>query len=87
MNDYLERTKGGTSFVGSDVDIFRALALATALDFYAKTGMKANRAYTPTAMIKAANEMTGHVYRRGQYTAAALALRELADRMKSEPRQ
>lgn len=86
MSDYIERTNGGQSFVGSDVNIFRALTIASALEFYAKTGMKVNRAYTPTAMIKAANEMTGHRYRRGQYTAAALALRELADRAKAAPR-
>lgn len=86
MNDYLTRTHGGTSFVGSDVGIFQALAVASALDLYAKTGMKVNRAYTPTAMIKMANTITGHVYRRGQYTAAALALREWADKAKAAPR-
>ncbi len=86
MTDYLKRTNNGHFFTGSDVNIFRALAIASALDLYAKTGMKVNRAYTPTAMIAAANEMTGHVYRRGQYAAAAMALRELADRMKAAPR-
>jgi hypothetical protein len=72
---------GGMSFNGADaVNVYRAKVIASALRFYAKTGMKVNRAYTPTAMIKAANEMTGHVYRRGQYEAAAAALDELAAR-------
>jgi hypothetical protein len=35
-------------------------------------------------MLKAANEMTGHVYRRGQYEAAAAALTELAQREAAE---
>lgn len=59
-----------------DIEGYRALAIATALEFYAKTKRKINRSYTPTAMIKAANEITGHCYHRGQYTTAAAALRE-----------
>lgn len=63
--------------------IFQAFVIASALELYAKTGMKANRSYTPTNMIKAANAITGHVYRRGQYMAAAQALREYASRQKT----
>lgn len=86
MSDYRERTNNGTSFTGSDVGIFQALAIASALDLYAKTGMKANRSYTPTNMLKMANQITGHNYKRGQYSAAAAALREWADRAKAAPR-
>jgi hypothetical protein len=59
---------------------FRAIVIAKALEFYADKGFIVNSEYTPTNMIKAANYITGHVYRRGQYRAAALALREWADR-------
>jgi hypothetical protein len=69
-----------------DVEGYRALTIAKALELYAKTGMKVNRAYTPTAMLKAANEITGHTYRRGQHTAAALALREWVERRVTERR-
>lgn len=86
MSDYLERTNNGTSFVGSDVEIFRAAAIASALDLYARTGIRVNRAYTPTAMLKAANQITGHVYKRGQYAAAAAGLREWANQQKALPR-
>lgn len=84
--DYTERTRNGTSFSGSDVNIFRAIVIASALELYAKTGMQANRAYTPTAMLKAAAEMTGRTFKRGQYTEAATALRALADAAKAAPR-
>ena len=84
--DYAERTNNGTSFTGSDVEIFRAIVIAGALDLYAKTGMKANRAYTPSAMLRAAKEITGKTFKRGQYAQAAAALREFADAKKGEPR-
>jgi|ERR1700743_1607974 len=66
------------------IDCFRAYVIASALKLYAETGMKANRTYTPLAMIKAANQITGHVYRRGQYNMAAAALIEWADKRKAE---
>lgn len=59
---------------------FQAIVVAQALEFYAKTGLTLNTAYTPGNMIKKANEITGHVYRRGQYITAAAALREWAER-------
>lgn len=71
---------GGMTFTGRGVDVFRAKVIASGLRLYAKTGMRPNRAWTPTAMLKAANALTGHVYRRGQYEAAACALDELAAR-------
>lgn len=71
------------SFSGENgMKVYTALVIASALDLYAKTGLRVNRAYTPTAMLAKANELTGHVYRRGQYAAAAAGLRELADRLR-----
>ena len=49
-----------TSFEGRGaVEVFRAAALASGLRLYAKTGMKPNRAWTPTAMSRAAFEVLG----------------------------
>lgn len=87
MSDYIERTKAGTVFTGSDVNIFRAAAIASALRLYANTGMKVNRAYTPTAMLKAANEILGTAYKRGDYMAASLDLSAWVEGAKRRDRE
>ena len=61
----------------SDPNVFRAVVIEHALRLYAKTGMKANRMYTPTNMLKAAASMTGFTYKRGQYLQAADDLKAL----------
>lgn len=62
---------GGTTFAGADaVAIYRAVALRSGIAMYARTGMKPNRMWTPTAMLKAAGEITGKSYKRGQYQQA-----------------
>jgi hypothetical protein len=86
MSDYLDRTKNGTSFSGSDIGIYRACVIASALDLYAKTGMRANRAYTPQNMLRAASEITRVPFKRRQYAEAAQALRTWAENRKNEPR-
>lgn len=73
---------GGTAFVGRDaVALFRATALASGLRLYAKSGMVPNRAWTPTAMLRAAGAITGKTYKRGQHTLAADDLKTWADAM------
>ena len=62
-----------------EVQKFRALAIASALDLYARTGMKANRAYTPSNMMRVAKEITGKTFKARDYTGAATALREWCD--------
>jgi hypothetical protein len=49
---------------------YQAVVVAKALKLYAKTGMKANRAYTPTNMLRTAGNITGKKYKRGQYMVA-----------------
>ena len=79
MSDYLERTNNGTTFQGSDVGIFRAIAIASALRLYARSGMRVNRAYTPKAMLAAAEQITGQVFKgKNKYMAAAQALQDLS---------
>lgn len=61
-----------TTFTGPDqVNIARAIIMKSALKLYAKTGMRVNRAYTPTAMLNVATEYTGKQYKRGQHAEAA----------------
>lgn len=47
------------SFTGTAVEVFRAATIASALRLYARTGMKANRAYTPKNMMAAARQILG----------------------------
>lgn len=58
------------------VAIFRAIALKHELRFYLQTGMKANLAHTPTAMLRMATVITGVPFKRGQYSEAIMALDE-----------
>lgn len=62
-----------------DPQAYRRVVIANALRFYARTGMRVNRAYTPTAMLRAATELTGKKFKRGQYLAAAEAIMETVD--------
>lgn len=58
----------------SPIRAVQARAVSRALRLYARTGMKTNRAYTPTAMLATARALTGVDIRRGQYERAAQAL-------------
>ena len=58
------------SFTGDGVDLFRAATIKSGLGLYRKTGMKPNRAWTPTAMLAAAGQITGKRYKRGQFQQA-----------------
>jgi hypothetical protein len=86
--DYVERTQHGHVFVGSDVDIFRMLSLASALRMYAETNgrIQASRFHTPKNMFAAATQFTGIKYKRGEYLKAAQDLTDDADRLKRLPR-
>lgn len=85
-SDYLQRTKTGTVFVGSDVDIFAACTLASGLRLYAKTKMQPNRNWTPTKMLKNATKYTGNKYKRGEYEKAADEVQAFANEAKQMPR-
>ncbi len=64
-------------FTGSDIDRFRAIVLRSALKLYRDTGIRANRAYTPTAMLATTGQLTGRTFKRGQYSEAIEALTEI----------
>jgi hypothetical protein len=81
MNE-IKTNVGGTMFAGRDaVKLYQATAIASGLRLYAKTGMKPNRAWTPSAMLKAASGFTGKSYKRGQYVQAADDLKTWCDAM------
>lgn len=69
-----------TSFNGPDaVNVYAMTVLASGLRMYAKTGMRPNRAYTPKAMMAAAERHTGRKFKARDYEGAAQALKEAAD--------
>lgn len=83
-NSEITISAGGTVFAGPDaVRLFQARTIARALRLYAATGMRANRAYTPSAMLKAAGSITGKRYPRGWYIQAADDLKTWADTMQA----
>lgn len=60
-----------------DPQAYRVVVIVQALELYARTGMRVNRAYTPSAMMRAAAEITGRHFRARDYLGAARALREM----------
>lgn len=77
---YIEHhASGAMSFVAKPaVTVFQATVIASALDLYRKTGLKANRAYTSRNMMATAAAITGRKFKARDYEAAAKALREWA---------
>lgn len=71
-----------TSFEGeSGVTYFQVCTLKSALKMYRDTGMKANRAYTPSAMMATAAKLTGKTFKARDYTAAIEALEAKRDEL------
>jgi len=68
-----------TSFNGPDaVNVYAMTVLASGLRMYATTKMIPNRAYTPKAMMAAAERHLGRKFKARDYEGAAAALREAA---------
>lgn len=64
-----------------DPKTYQLIVLRKALELYKNTGMKANRAYTPLAMMKTAARLTGRTFLKYDYDGAIKALSEvLGDR-------
>lgn len=64
-----------TTFTGTAAaSTYQAITLKVVIKLYAKTGMRVNRAYTPTAMLATAGKITGTTYKRGQYDQAVAGL-------------
>lgn len=72
MNSAIEHSSAGTVFSGAEaVEVFRMIALSSALGLYAKAGIQVNRHVTPSRMLAMASEYTGVVYKRGAYQQAS----------------
>jgi len=67
------RDGSATSYVGeAAVNLFAMITIKGAIEFYVKTGMKVNRAYTPSNMLRAAAHYTGKgPFPRGKLGMAA----------------
>lgn len=63
-------------------ELYRAVVIATGLRLYARTGMRPNRAWTPTAMMRVAREITGRTFPARAYMEAADALSAWAEEHK-----
>lgn len=64
-------------FSGTDeIQLYRAVVIRSALRMYKDTGRKANRAYTPQAMLRAAAGITGKEFKPRDYQGAIDALSE-----------
>lgn len=69
-----------TTFTGiSGIGAYQALTIAHALELYHKHKMKVNRAYTPSAMMRAASQITGAKFAPRDYAGAAAACRQVAE--------
>ena len=66
----IEQTQGGTVITGESVNIFAALAVKSAMGLYIKTGMKANRSYTPKNMREFVTRLTGKAYKTSELQKA-----------------
>jgi len=73
-----------TTFEGPEqVTIFRALAIRTGIKMYRDIGIVPNRNWTITKMLRAAGEITGEHYKRGQYDLAIAGLEDWTRKEKS----
>lgn len=80
MESSIIHSDGGSMYAGPEaVNVFRCYVIGSAMKLYAKTGIKANRMYTPTAMLNAVHEITGMRFKRTQMMEAAQFLILWAD--------
>ena len=81
---YIQNNDGGQTFVGPDATmLYASMVLKNAIRLYIKTGMKMNRAYTPTAMRAATTRITGKAYKRTELVKAQADLQTWIDAMKT----
>jgi hypothetical protein len=66
-DSFVRLSDGATTYAGADaVTLFRAHMIRSAIRLWLDTGLKANRAWTPTNMRLAAERITGKPYSRGK---------------------
>lgn len=67
------------TFEGAGVNRFVAITLKTGLKLYRDTGIKPNRDWTPTNMMRKASQITGKTFKARDYSSAIKALQEWLD--------
>ena len=96
--DFVHDAATGVTLAGAEqIGAAQVIILAGALRLYLRTGMKPNRAYTPTNMRAAASRITGVEYPRGRKglelasehldTIRAMLLNERRASLGLEPRE
>jgi len=63
----------------TNMPLYQAMVLRSALELYDKHKIMANRSYTPTNMLRVAGEITGFKFTRGKYGHAIGALSDWID--------
>lgn len=63
----------------AEINMVVLITIKAAMKLYLKTGIKANRAYTPANMLAKATEFTGVKYKRGQLQIAHDDLQKILD--------
>lgn len=63
----------------NSIKAYNAIVLRSALKLYMKTGIKANRDYTPKNMMKTAERLTGKTFKPRAYQAAVDALTAMVE--------
>jgi hypothetical protein len=69
-----------STITGNNIRKYQAMVIAQALEFYADTGMKVNKDYTPTKMLHMAGKITGVYFEARDYRGAAKRLRQWAEK-------
>jgi hypothetical protein len=70
MNAVTFHKGGSVSFTGDAVQLYRAMALVSALKL-AERGLQVHRTMTRARTLRLASDLTGKRYKRGAYLAAA----------------
>lgn len=63
----------------SEIQVAQAMVLRSAIKLYQQTGMRASRMYTPVAMIRTTEKITGKEIKKRDYAGAVAALTEFID--------
>ncbi|QIV65883.1 hypothetical protein Cp1R7AA1_020 [Mesorhizobium phage Cp1R7A-A1] len=79
----IENNNGTVIATGNGVSVFQAITIKSALKLYAKTGIKANRAYTPTNMMAMAKKITGKKLAARDYMGGVAALESWIEEQKA----
>lgn len=64
--------------------VYQAITIKAGLRLYMKTGMKPNRMWTPSAMMRTASNITGKKFKARDYQGAIDALEALLQEAEAE---